>query len=198
MPWDRSSEDIAKNFFEIASTNVWCHANTAQIYKDRENWFSVPRLILSSMVASTALALEYVKDADIKSYILLAVAALGVINGLMGSLTMHYKFAELSGIHRAVSESWNALMRRIELCLKKPRERRPEMDRFLEEISADFSRLSESSPEIPTVTVKAFRYAFAQDMEDGMAVAHFLNGLHPLNPYISDEAQLVVSNHVSV
>jgi hypothetical protein len=146
------------------------------------------------MVASMALGLEYVKDADIKSYILLGVAALGIMNGLIGSLTMHFKFAELSGVHRSVSESWNALMRRIELCLKKPKARRPAMERFLEEISADFSRLSESSPEIPTVTVNMFRYTFAQDMEDGMAVAHFLNGLHPLNPYeiSEDEAQMAI------
>ena len=189
MNWDRSSEDIARNFFEISSTNVWCHAYTSQLFKDRENWFALPRLVLSSMVASTALALEYVKDAQIKSYVLVGVAAFGIINGLVGSLSMHFKYAELSGTHRAMGESWNALCRRIELCLKKPVARRPEVERFLEECAADFSRLSESSPEIPTCVISAFRYKFKLKInEDEMAVAHFLNGLHPLKPYIpSDE-----------
>ena len=189
MQWDRSSEDIARNVFEISSTNVWCHAYTAQLFKDRENWFSLPRLVLSSMVASTALALEYVKDDQIKSYVLLGVAALGVINTLVGSLAMHFKYAELSGVHRAMGESWNALCRRVELCLKKPIAHRPEVARFLEECSADFSRLSESSPEIPTTVVNKFRYKFV-DKIDIMAVAHYLNGLHPLKPFVpSDEEE---------
>ena len=185
--WDSSSEDIAKTYYEISSTNVWVHSRTAVIFKDRSVCFAVPRIILSSIVASAALALEYVKDHTIKSYVLLGVAAVGAINSLIGSLAMFFNFSELSGTHRASSESWNALCRRIELCLKKPPDRRAESERFLEECAADFARLSESSPVVPSTVITEFRNMFAQKLDSDFSVAYFLNGIHELVPYKPDE-----------
>ena len=162
---------------------MWCHSQTASTYKDRDVWFSVPRIILSSVVASAALGLEYLKDQDVKSYVLLGVAAIGAVNSLVGSLAMFFNYGENSGTHRATSEAWNALSRKIELCLKKPPDRRPESERFLEECSADFARLSEASPVVPSVVISRFRSLFADKLESGFSVAYYLNGLHPLSPY---------------
>ena len=64
--------------------------------------------------------------------------------------------------------------------MKKTIPDRPDCEHFLEQIAADFSRLTESSPEIPTSVVKSFKWRFKDWIEADRAVAHYLNGLRNL------------------
>lgn len=182
MKWTENgaAECISRNFYEVAQTCVFCHAQTAMLYRDRDRWFAIPRLMLSSTVASGALALEYVKSPEIKGYSLLGLAAIGAINSLFGSIQMYLKYGELSGVHFQISEAWHSLARKIELCLKKDIADRPEVDHFLDGIGSDFSRLTESSPEIPTSVVYRFKWMFKDWIDAGRGVAHYLNGLHEI------------------
>ena len=68
----------------------------------------------------------------------------------------------------------------MRLVLKKDIEDRPEVSHFLESVAADFSRLTESSPLIPTSVVSNFKYYHKEWIGDKRHQAHYLNGLHPI------------------
>lgn len=57
--------------------------------------------------------LEYVKDNDIKSYSLLAVGGMGIINALIGTIQSFFNLAEKAQIHRNVAQSYNNLSEKL-------------------------------------------------------------------------------------
>jgi len=182
-----SAEKILLTFYEKATTNVWCHSRVGVTFKEEDRCIGLPRIVLSSIVASGALCLEYVKDDQVKSYALLGLAAVGGINSLIGSVALYLDRGKLSGQHKQVAESWNSLSGKIALCLSKPISHRPACDHFLESIQSDFSRLTESSPDVPRSVINAFKKEEAEWVEAGHAVAFYLNGVHELEVFEGDE-----------
>lgn len=181
-----SAEKILLTFYEKSVTNVWCHSRVGTLYKEEDRCIGLPRILLSSVVASGALMLEYVKSQEIKSYALLGLAAIGGINSLIGSVALYLDRGKLSGQHKQVAESWNSLTGKIALCLSKPISHRPECAHFLESVQSDFSRLTESSPDIPSSVINAFKVEESEWIENH-AVAFFLNGVHELRVFDGNE-----------
>ena len=189
MRWvvNGSAEKILLQFYEKAVTNVWCHSRVSSLYKSEERCIGLPRIVLSSIVASGALCLEYVKNNDTKSYALLGLAFIGGVNSLIGSIALYLDRGKLSGAHNQVAQAWNSLAGKIVICLSKPIVHRPACDNFIESIQSDFSRLTESSPDIPSGVVKAFKTEQKVWIAEDHNVAYYLNGCHPLVPYHGEE-----------
>jgi hypothetical protein len=173
-------ENILVSFYEQASTEIWTHSRAAQQYLEIDKCFSVPRIILSGLISGAALVLEYVKDPQYKSYALIGIAGIGAINSLFGSVQLYVNAGSLSGTHRQISEAWAALARDISLVLRKEIKDRPEGQHFLSDVQSTFSRLTESSPPIPSNIIKAFKKENSEWIQNH-EVAIYLNGLHELD-----------------
>ncbi len=189
MIWDLNLEQILKTFYEQATTSVWVHNRTASSFEDIEVFFAIPRIVLSGIVSSGALCLEYVKSNEIKSYALLGLALVGAINSLVGSIQLFFNLGQKSGLHRSSAMSFFELGSRIELTLKKHKSDRMNAKEFLDGVQSDFSRLQESSPTIPSYVISAFKRENKTWEGD---VAYILNGLHPLK--ISAAVELVTAD----
>jgi hypothetical protein len=172
-------EKILTSFYERAITNIWSHSRAAQQYGKIDTWFSVPRIILSGVISGSALVLEYVKNPQYKSWALIAIASVGGLNSLIGTLQIYISAGPLSGTHRQISEAWAALARDISLVLRKEISDRPEPDHFVSDVQSTFSRLTESSPSVPQNIIEAFKREHAEWFKTH-EVALYLNGLHEL------------------
>jgi len=181
-------EKILTSFYEQAITEVWTHSRAAQQYGEIDTWFSVPRIILSGAISGSALILEYVKDPQYKSWALIAIAAVGGINSLVGTLQVYISAGPLSGTHRQISEAWAALARDISLVLRKEIKDRPDAEHFLSDTQSTFSRLTESSPSVPRNIIQQFKRENANWFENH-EVALYLNGLHELDVWKGEESE---------
>ena len=179
-------EKILKSFYDKSISEIWTHSRTAVHYGDIETLFSVPRIVLSGLISGAALVLEYVKQPTYKSYSLIGIAAIGAINSLFGSIQLYINAGPLSGTHRQIAESWAALARDIALVLRKDIADRPDADHFLSDVQSTFSRLTESSPPVPSKIINAFK-AENKLWIDTHEVAVYLNGLHDLEPWRPEE-----------
>jgi hypothetical protein len=179
MKWKGPLESILKSFYERAITQVWCHSRAAIQYCEIDRWFSVPRIVLSGVISGGALILEYVKNPQYKSWALIGIAGIGGINSLVGTLQAYISPGPLSGTHRQISESWAALARDISLVLRKEVPDRPDPEHFLSDTQSTFSRLTESSPTVPSNIIRAFKTE-NHTWFDEHEVALYLNGLHQL------------------
>ena len=143
--------------------------------------------MLSSLVGTLSLCLEYVKDPVQKSYALLVVASIGGINALIGSVQLYLDRGKLSGQHAAASQAWNSLAGKIEIVLSKPLSARPECSHLLDQIQSDHARLIESSPDIPSSIVAQFKKENKSWIEENRSVSYYLNGLHKLQVFSDSE-----------
>ena len=182
-----SAEKILTTFYEKAVSSVWVHQRVSQQYKREERCIGLPRIVLSSLVGTFSLCLEYIKNAEIKSYALLGVAAIGGINALIGSVQLYLDRGKLSGQHSSASSAWNSFAGKIDICLSKPRSARPECNHFIEQIQSDYARLQESSPDIPSMVVRQFKKECHEWIEADRYVAHQLNGIHVLEVFTGSE-----------
>ena len=173
-------EKILISFYEQSTSQIWCHSKTAAQYAETDKWFSVPRIILSGVISGSALVLEYVKNPQYKSWALIAIAGIGAVNSLFGTIQIYFNAGPLSGTHRQISEAWAALARDISLVLRKEIKDRPDAEHFLSYVQSTFSRLTESSPPVPSNIIKAFKVENKTWLENH-EVAIYLNGLHELD-----------------
>lgn len=184
MQWKQSGplEKILISLYEQSITEIWCHSRAAAQYGEVDTCFSVPRIILSGIISGSALVLEYVKQPDYKSYALIGISAIGAANSLIGTLQVYVSSGKLSGTHRQIAESWAALARDISIVLRKEIPDRPDAEHFLADTQSTFSRLTESSPPVPSNIIKAFKKENREWMQDH-EVAMYLNGLHMIDVY---------------
>ena len=184
MQWkvDGPLEHILKSFHDAAVSEIWCHARAAVHYADADTCFSVPRIVLSGAISGGALILEYVKDQDYRSWALIGIAGIGAVNSLFGSIQLYINAGPLSGTHRQMAENWAALARDISLVLRKEIPDRPDAEHFLADVQSTFSRLTESSPPVPSKIIKQFKSENAEWIKTH-EVAVYLNGLHDLEPW---------------
>ena len=172
-----STEQILKSYYQIAKCNTYCHEHTYLLYKKRDQCMSIPRIILTSIVGSASLGLEYIKDNQIKSYSLLGIALISFFGALIGTLSAYFGYGEKCGVHRQLAEGWNSLGRTIQLQLKQERRLRRNAKEFLEEVSNIYDKLCQTSLEIPAEIIYQTKTAFKDYIQNGYTLPYFLNGL---------------------
>ena len=115
--YNSAREKILLNYYQICKSDCWTNTRTSEEYRCKSYFTDIPRIIISSLIGSSALVLEYVKDNDVKSYALLAVGCLGITNALIGTLQSFFNLAEKSQIHRQNAKAYNSLADKIKLTL---------------------------------------------------------------------------------
>ena len=177
MKYDKSRENILLRYYQICKSEVYCNTRTAEEYKCKSYITAIPRIVISSLIGSSALVLEYIKDDDVKAYSLLGIGALGITNALIGTLEGFFGLGEKSQIHRNVAQAYNNLGEKIKGVLALPRRDRPDVDKLLEDVKIEFNRINEISLEIPGCIVSTFQRKFKDKINNGYAVSWYINGL---------------------
>jgi len=195
MSWTKSTELILKNYYEISCGNVIAHEHTYLSFKKKGSCFSIPRIVLSGILGSGSLGLEYVKNDSHKSYALLFIGCLGLANSLLGAISGFLKYEEQSGVHYQLAQQWNGLARKIELQLKRPRHDRMNSDEFLEFAKQEFDKLAESSLPIPEQVILNFKKEYKNH---NFAVPYYLNGMKEISIYRSEDDEEEQKKEVEV
>jgi len=181
MVYDTSREKILLRYYQICKAETYCNSRTAEEYKLKSYCTDIPRIVISSLIGSSALMLEYVKDDDIKSYALLGVGGLGILNALIGTIQSFFNLAEKSQVHRNVAQSYNNLSEKIKQVLALPRKERPDVNLLLEDVKVEFNRINEISLEIPGCVVHNFQKTFKDKIDNGYSIPYYINGLGEKN-----------------
>ena len=158
--YNTAREKILMGYYQLCKSETWCNTKTSEEYKLKSYFTDIPRIVISSLIGSSALVLEYVKNENIKSYALLAVGCLGITNALIGTLQSFFNLAEKSQIHRQNAKSYNSLADKIKLTLSLPRRDRPDAIQFIDEIKNEYNKIQENSLDIPSCIVMSFQRQF--------------------------------------
>lgn len=158
--WHEQQEQILKRWSEQAASYRFLHDRAFAIYKQRNMWFSLPVIVLSTITGTANFAQGSFPESWRES-VPLGIGALNLVAGLITTVAQFLRVAELFEGHRAASIAFGKLSRNIAVELSLPPEERSAsgLD-YVNICRAEMDRLLEQSPTIPLKLVQQFGLRF--------------------------------------
>jgi len=166
LKWTEQVENIFISWADKAIVYKILHERSYKKNKLKNYAFTIPCVVLSTILASATFALSGDSNTIPKEYATYAQYGLGGVNifiGILQTLQNFFKYAQMSEAHDSVSKQWYKLYRVINTELNIARNKRRDADEFLKFARMEFDRLIELSPDIPDNIVKAFKDHYIHD-----------------------------------
>lgn len=163
LKWTEQVENIFISWADKAIVYKILHERAYKKNKLKNYAFTIPCVVLSTILASATFALSGDSNTIPKEYATYAQYSLGGVNifiGILQTLQNFFKYAQMSEAHDSVSKQWYKLYRVINTELNIARNKRRDADEFMKFARMEFDRLIELSPDIPDNIVKAFKEGY--------------------------------------
>jgi len=168
--WTEQLEKILIGWADKAIVYKWFHYRSAKKYKKLNYGFTIPCVLLSSILASASFSITgeggLIPDnwKEIAQYI---IGGVNIIIGALQTLQNFFKFAQNCEAHDSVGKQWFKFYRMITTELSIERNKRKDADDFLKYSRLEYDRLIELSPTVPGYIIEEFKKEFAhvKDLE---------------------------------
>lgn len=170
MRWTEQLEKILISWADKAIVYKWFHYRAAKKYKKLNYGFTIPCVLLSSILASASFSITgqggLIPDEwkEIAQYI---IGGVNIFIGSLQTLQNFFKFAQNCESHDSVGRQWFKFYRMINTELNIERNKRKDADDFLKYSRLEYDRLIELSPTIPGYIIEEFKKEFGhiKDLE---------------------------------
>ncbi len=165
LSWTRRVEYILAKWADGASCFKWLHEQAYRKFKTKNNWFTIPVIILSTLTGALNVGMQgYVPDAYM-GYAQIGVGSVNIFAGILTTLQSKFQYAEMSEAHFQAFVGWSRLSRLIsnELSLERSHRRNP--NDLVKICKAEYERLMEQSPLVPSDIVIEFEKIFGTRKE---------------------------------
>ena len=148
--WNDQHENILRQWGEACACYRFMHHRSFMMYKDLSMKFTLPVIVLST-ITGTANFAQSTLPVSIQPAAPSIIGGLNLVAGLIATVMQFLKINELMENHRTAALSHGLLSRNIRLMLAIPRdERKKDGLKFVEDCKAEYDRLIEQSPPIPS------------------------------------------------
>lgn len=165
LVWTDQTEELLVGWADVAACYKWLHDESFRKYKQINNYFSIPVIILSTLTGTLNLALQGYVPADYMNYAQAGIGGINIFTGILTTLQTQFRYAQNSESHFNVSSGWSKLQRNIAIELSIDREHRREADGFIKAMRTEYDRLLEQSPVIPQDIVYKFKRVFKEQQK---------------------------------
>lgn len=157
--WSDDQELILKSFAEKSACYRYINYECYTYYKNVDQKFSLPVIILSTLAGSASLGSGNIPTWA--SIITLSSAVINIITGILGTLQRFLNTAELTSQHFTSSVEYGRLSRDITVMLNLPRsDRSMDGTKFLEQCKNEYNRLVDQTAAPPKFILKNFDKKF--------------------------------------
>ncbi len=165
LSWTRRVEYILSKWADGASCFKWLHEQSYRKFKTRNNWFSIPVIILSTLTGALNVGMQGYVPAEYMGYAQIGVGSVNIFAGILTTLQSKFQYAEMSEAHFQAFIGWSRLARLIsnELSLERNHRRNP--NDLVKICKAEYERLMEQSPLVPSEVVLEFETRFGKRKE---------------------------------
>jgi len=157
--WKTEEENILKRWSDQALCYEYLHHTCRQIYKRRNAWFSIPVIIISTVVGTANFAQDRFDEDDRET----VVVAIGCLSLLAGIITTIYNFLQVSEInegHRVATLGFAKYHNNLKTELQKHPLDRIDPRLALKMYKDEYERLLEVSHKILKKVLKSFKSSF--------------------------------------
>jgi len=183
--WCEKQELLVRRWAERAAGYRWCHNHARLFFKRQNDWLSYPAIVISSItgVGGFAVLTPNQEDAPTPAIIMVqyAFAFLNVLGGILTSVSKFSQAQKLCEHHSQMCVLYSKFYRSIDMELSLDRKDRVPVMEFVERCRAEYDRLLDEAPDIPSASIHAFNLEFP-DKENKPDVC---NGLSVITEDIS-------------
>jgi hypothetical protein len=123
--WKEEEEKLLKQWADKAKCYQWLHNKSREIYQRKNAWFTIPVIIISTIVGTANFALDRFPEEN-RHYVVIAIGSLSIIAGIITTIYQFLKISELNEGHRVSLLSWGKFHVDIESELSRhPLDRMP-------------------------------------------------------------------------
>ena len=177
--WYKAQENILRVWGEAAACYRFMNYRAFLMYKKSSMSFTLPVIILSTITGTANFAQEQFPE-SIRPMVPSIIGGMNLIAGLIATIMQFLKINELMESHRVASQSYGKLSRTIRLELALPLSERSMDGRDMVDLMrAEYDRLIEQSPPIPTPILDEFEKEFKNSKIFKPEIMH----IQPIEPY---------------
>lgn len=182
--WKEEEEKLLKQWADKAKCYQWLHNKSREIYQRKNAWFTIPVIIISTIVGTANFALDRFPEEN-RHYVVIAIGSLSIIAGIITTIYQFLKISELNEGHRVSLLSWGKFHVDIESELSRhPLDRMPASE-LIKISKSEFNRLIEISPFIPKKVLKEFNSKFKNSKD--LIKPEIGNNINPMNMFEMNE-----------
>jgi hypothetical protein len=186
MDWHQSHELVLVELSEEAQISAHLHKRAYEHFSRRNVQFQMPIIILSVLSGSANFISSSSKFADYQPFIVLGVGGVSILTSIISSVSQFLKLGEYAEGHRIAYSSWEKYYARLNIQLKLKRENRDPANDFTSTAQAEYLRLKEMSPDVPTHISTAVRRKNKNALRNIHAPVE-VTGFRPVRPFGMDE-----------
>ena len=160
--WHSQQAKLLQGWAEVSSSYRWMHNQSYMIYKNKNMWFMLP-LIVMSTVTGTANFAQSTFPESIRPFVPQIIGAINLISAIMTTIYQFLKISEFMESHRISSINYGKLARTLTVELNLPVKDRNSGGAECVKVSrTEIDRLIEQSPAIPKSVLIKYERLFAE------------------------------------
>ena len=158
--WSAEHDRILIDWGDKAMCYRWLHNRANDRYTQKNMWFTIPVIIISTLTGTANFAQEHFPDS--RSLVAMIIGSFNIFAAIMTTIQQFLKISEVNEAHRVASLSWDKFYRGVRLTLAKKRSERMPVHHQLKVLNEEFDRMMELSPPISQRVVAQFHAEFSQ------------------------------------
>lgn len=156
LTWTTYLEDLISNWADNALSYSWLNLHAEIKYRRLNYMFTIPIIILSTIVGTVNVAMSSLFPASMIQYGQIGTGSIGLFTGILGTLQNFFKYAQLSEAHRSIAISWHKFYRHLKTELALEAMCRKPAGEFFRAAKAEMDKLLDGSPYIPSDIINAY------------------------------------------
>ena len=161
--WNEQHENILRQWGEASGCYRYMNHRAFLMYKRLSMRFTLPVIVLSTITGTANFAQEQFPE-SMRAMVPSVIGGLNLVAGLVATIMQFLKINELMENHKAAALSYGLWSRKIRLTLSLPRrERSSDGLDFVNVCKAEYDRLIEQSPAVPTNILAQFESEYPLD-----------------------------------
>jgi len=161
--WNDQHESILRQWGEASGCYRYMNHRSYLMYKSLSLRFTLPVIILSTVTGTANFAQDQFPE-SIQGSVPSIIGGLNLVAGLIATIMQFLKINELMENHKTAALAYGLLSRNIRLTLAlSRRERNSDGLDFVNTCKAEYDRLIEQSPAIPTSILNEFEKEYPLD-----------------------------------
>lgn len=195
LEWHESLELIFSELLDESQVRAFFHKKSHEYYSKENIKYQLPIIIFSAVAGSG----NFISSTfpDVQQYIILGVGGLSIGTSIISSISQFLKLSQLSEGHRIAYLSWEKFYANIKLQLRRKKDDRDDIKDFMNNITAEYQRLKEISPEIPphiACLIKKNRRLFN---ENGIQVPFIFEKFQHISAYGTEQDAARIKRRMS-
>ena len=195
--WSREQEELLAEWSEKASCYARLHNRSEKKFRFKNYAFTIPVIIMSTLTGTANFGIDSMIPPEHKKLAQICIGGVNLFAGILSTLHNFLHYAENMEAHRLAYITWSKFQRNIAVELVLDPRRRKHAGDFLKVNRAEYDRLIEQSPSIPSETIKHFKKKYGDYEEKQIRVPEICNGLIPckiFEPTKEEKATEILKN----